>query len=176
MTADAVLNLIHRYLKNIKTHSSGIVVGYNPANHTCTVRMEPDGELTAPLPTLTSHPLYADSIPPGTPCELLMEYNPEEGLSHPVVVAGFHHNDNVPPPLAALVLGNDLHVSGNITQYSGYLQLGNGYSLPTPDASMRGRMMYVATAVEGQTGTADKVFVCLQSATGTLSWVQIATG
>jgi len=173
---DNFLNLLHRYLKGIKTHQSGITLGYNPADHTCTVRMEPDGEVTPPLPVLTSHPGYADTIPPGTPCELIMEYNPEEGLSHPVAVAGFHHNDNVQPPQAAMVLGNDLHVAGNITQYSGYLQLGNGYSLPTPDYSMRGRLMYVATSVEGQTGTADKLYCCLQSASGTLSWVQVASG
>jgi len=53
-----------------------------------------------------------------------------------------------------------------------YSFLGNVASLPTPTSAYRGAMI----RVEGGTGVADKLYVCMKSATGTYSWVQTASG
>jgi len=58
-----------------------------------------------------------------------------------------------------------------VTQ-AGYLKLGNVSSLPTASASYRGMVI----RVEGGAGVADKLYICMKSATDTYSWIQIASG
>jgi len=45
-------------------------------------------------------------------------------------------------------------------------------TLPTADASYRGKMI----RVEGGAGVADKLYICMKSASDTYSWVQVASG
>jgi hypothetical protein len=55
-----------------------------------------------------------------------------------------------------------------------FLKLGKDSdgSLPTPSSSYRGKMI----RVEGSVGEADKLYVCMKSASDAYSWVQVASG
>ena len=69
----------------------------------------------------------------------------------------------------------DISRAGNITFLDDkFLKIGKDSdgTLPTPDASYRGKMI----RVEGGAGVADKLYMCMKSAADTYSWVQIATG
>lgn len=54
----------------------------------------------------------------------------------------------------------------------GGLAMAKVTTLPTASATNRGQMF----RIEGATGVADKLYVCMKSATDTYSWVQIITG
>jgi len=55
---------------------------------------------------------------------------------------------------------------------SQYLLSGKVASLPTADSSYRGKII----RVEGGAGVADKLYVCMKSASDAYSWVQVASG
>lgn len=69
----------------------------------------------------------------------------------------------------------DINYGGNISiRPDNFLQIGKDSdgTLPTADASYRGKMI----RVEGGAGVADKLYMCMKSASDTYSWVQIASG
>jgi len=56
--------------------------------------------------------------------------------------------------------------------FTRYILTGKVTSLPTADATYRGKMI----RVEGGAGVADKLYVCMKSASDAYSWVQVASG
>lgn len=72
--------------------------------------------------------------------------------------------------------GFDVDSNGNTTVAklisTSYVGSGRVFALPTPDVTYRRQTI----VLEGATGTADKVYVCLKTATETYVWVQVATG
>jgi len=45
-------------------------------------------------------------------------------------------------------------------------------ALPTPEEAYRGHMI----RVEGGAGVADKLYICMKTATDTYTWVEVASG
>ena len=78
--------------------------------------------------------------------------------------------------VAELTMGRlDLFRAGDITLLDDkFLKIGKDSdgTLPTPDASYRGKMI----RVEGGAGVADKLYMCMKSAADTYSWVLVVQG
>lgn len=165
-----LLTLIQQVLKTHVWGSSATVQDYDPGTHKVKVVLQPSGEQTDYLPIMTAAPGLADTITSGMPCYVHMEY----GV--PVAVSGVHFNDNTPVPTASMVLSGAAHILGDLQLHGGSLTLGPVSSLPTPTPDMRGKFAFLSTAIDGYSGTADALYLCCQSATGSLSWKLLVSG
>lgn len=64
---------------------------------------------------------------------------------------------------------DELQITSDLVKTRRYLQAGNITSLPAADSSMRGRMV----RVEGGSGVADGLYICMKNADGTYTWKTI---
>jgi hypothetical protein len=89
----------------------------------------------------------------------------------PVSIAGFIHTAQNAPASADAAIEGDAYFGGTLTLGRPLLLAGVAV-LPTATADLRGALCIKV----GDATTADVLYVCLQSATGTYSWKQIITG
>jgi hypothetical protein len=146
-----------------RPHDFGPVQSYNPAQHTATVTMARGG-LTGHLPIETVRGVRVP-LRRGDVVRVALE------RGQPATITGFIHTQANGPAAADLAMEGDVYLGGSVT-LGRPLYLGAVVVLPPASADLR----YATCILTGDAATADVLKVCLQSATGTYSWVSVATG
>lgn len=142
-------------------HDFGTVTSYTPLDHTAKVVLS-NGQPVGPLPIQTL-PGFAPALPPGTQVEVTLD------RGHPVSIRGVLHSVDNPPTSSDMALEGDAAVGGVLTLGS-LLSLGRVHDPPTPQAWMRGAVVFVTQSPDGVAGVADGYQICAQDDAGNLDW------
>ncbi len=164
-----IQQMIGRALAALRLFSWCTVISYSAADHTAQVRVEPDGLTYPAVPVLV--PFRGVKMPPSggmQGCCLLLGGVPQ-------VLLGVTYTTRDAHPPTGMMLEEPLLVVGDVT-IAGGLYLGVSMEIP-PLLPQYKYALVIVSERPASVGTARpaKVYACLPSANGALTWVQVAS-
>jgi len=164
-----IQQMIGRALAALRVFSWCTVVSYDDVTHTCQVRVEPDGLTYPAVPVLV--PFRGLKMPHASGMQggcLLLGGVPQ-------VLLGVTYTTRDAHPPTGMMLEEPLLVVGDVT-IAGGLYLGVSMEIP-PLLPQYKYALVIVSERPASVGTARpaKVYACLPSANGALTWVQVAS-
>jgi hypothetical protein len=158
------MGLVRAYLNGDDSWSMGHINDYDPEKYQATATLYPSmretGWLEIVIPALG---LALDHVP-GSRCLVALDHG------SPMAIVGVGHSD-VFPAQDGVSIQSKVFVAGVLR--SDMVELAPYFALPPATAETRLRLATVSIQADGEAGTADHLYVCLQNALGVPQWVMI---